>query len=89
MTEIIIAIGIVFVIEGFLYALFPTSMKNMMKMALEQSENALRARWSGRGVYWSGDNICLKVTGLFVTLRIITVISSYLMIKCKPSNNKS
>ena len=42
MTEVIIAIGMVFVIEGFLYALFPTSMKNMMKMALEQSENALR-----------------------------------------------
>jgi len=42
MTELFIAIGIVFVIEGALYALFPASMKNMMKMALEQSDSALR-----------------------------------------------
>jgi uncharacterized protein len=42
MTDFIIAIGMVFVIEGLLYALFPTSMKNMMKMALEQPEGKLR-----------------------------------------------
>ena len=42
MTELFIAIGIVFVIEGALYALFPASMKNVMKIALEQSDSALR-----------------------------------------------
>lgn len=42
MTEIFIAVGIVFVIEGLLYALFPASMKNMIKVALTQSDSALR-----------------------------------------------
>ena len=41
-TNIIFAIGLVFVIEGFLYALFPTAMKKMMAAALEQNENNLR-----------------------------------------------
>ncbi len=36
------AIGLVFVIEGLLYALFTNSMKNMMKTAIEQSENTIR-----------------------------------------------
>lgn len=42
MSEIIIAIGFVFVIEGLLYSLFPSFMKNMMAMAVSQSENNLR-----------------------------------------------
>ena len=42
MTEFIIAIGLVFVIEGMLYALFPTSMKKMMSVALGQPENNIR-----------------------------------------------
>ena len=36
------AIGFVMVIEGFLYALFPATMKNMIKMALEQNDNSIR-----------------------------------------------
>ena len=36
------AIGLVFVIEGLLYALFTNSIKNMMKTAIEQSENTIR-----------------------------------------------
>ena len=43
MIDFIVAIGMVLVIEGILYALFPTSMQNMMRLALEQSENKLRA----------------------------------------------
>lgn len=42
MAEFVMAIGFVFVIEGFLYALFPETMKNMVKMALEQSDSSLR-----------------------------------------------
>ena len=42
MTEFIIAIGLVFVIEGFIYALFPAPMKKMIKIALEISDNSLR-----------------------------------------------
>ncbi len=36
MQEFIIAIGLVLVIEGVCYALFPNAMKNMMKFAIEQ-----------------------------------------------------
>lgn len=42
MTEFLMAVGIVFVIEGLLYALFPASMKHMIKAALTQSDNILR-----------------------------------------------
>jgi len=42
MTEIIVAIGLLLVIEGLLYALFSTSMKKMMAAALEQPETSLR-----------------------------------------------
>lgn len=42
MTEIIVAIGLVLVIEGLLYALFPASMKKMMTVALKQPEAGLR-----------------------------------------------
>lgn len=42
MQEVIIAIGLVFVIEGLCYALFPEAMKNMMKFAIEQQEGAIR-----------------------------------------------
>ena len=42
MTEIIVAIGLILVLEGLLYALFPASMKRMMSTALEQSDNGLR-----------------------------------------------
>jgi len=42
MAEFIMAIGFVVVIEGFLYALFPATMKNMIKMALEQNDNSIR-----------------------------------------------
>ena len=43
MSELIIALGLVFVIEGLLYALFPNKMKDMMKVALEQEDSAIRA----------------------------------------------
>ncbi|MDG1708588.1 MAG: DUF2065 domain-containing protein [Emcibacteraceae bacterium] len=42
MIDFIVAIGMVLVIEGILYALFPVSMRNMIKMALELPEKKLR-----------------------------------------------
>jgi uncharacterized protein YjeT (DUF2065 family) len=42
MTEVFIAIGLVFVIEGLLYALFPKAMKNIIEVVLAQSENSIR-----------------------------------------------
>jgi uncharacterized protein len=42
MKELIIAIGLLFFIEGMLYALFPSKMKNMLKAIEKLSANQLR-----------------------------------------------
>ena len=42
MKELIIAIGLLFFIEGMLYALFPSKMKNMLKTIEKISINQLR-----------------------------------------------
>jgi len=42
MRELIIAIGLLFFIEGILYALFPSKMKNMLKMVEKLTANQLR-----------------------------------------------
>ena len=42
MKELIIAIGLLLFIEGMLYALFPSKMKNMLKLIEKISTNQLR-----------------------------------------------
>ena len=42
MKELIIAIGLLLFIEGMLYALFPSKMKNMLKTVEKLSANQLR-----------------------------------------------
>jgi len=42
MKEFIIAIGLLFFIEGMLYALFPSKMKNMLKLIEKLPANQLR-----------------------------------------------
>ena len=42
MDEIVIAIGLLLFIEGILYALFPSKMKNMLKVIEKLPENQLR-----------------------------------------------
>tara|TARA_B100001167_G_C16565136_1_gene209872 strand:+ start:132 stop:317 length:186 start_codon:yes stop_codon:yes gene_type:complete len=42
MKELIIAIGLLFFIEGMLYALFPSKMKNMLKIIEKFPVNKLR-----------------------------------------------
>ena len=42
MRELIIAIGLLLFIEGILYALFPSKMKNMLKLIEKLPVNKLR-----------------------------------------------
>jgi len=42
MRELIIAIGLLLFIEGILYALFPSKMKNMLKLIEKLPVNQLR-----------------------------------------------
>jgi len=42
MSELIIAIGLLLFIEGILYALFPSKMKNMLKLIEKLPVNQLR-----------------------------------------------
>jgi uncharacterized protein len=42
MKELIIALGLLLFIEGILYALFPSKMKNMLKIVEKLSLNQLR-----------------------------------------------
>lgn len=57
MDDLVVAIGLVLVIEGVLYALFPGSMQRMMAMAIIQPSRTLRltglvAAFVGLGVVW-------------------------------------
>ncbi len=42
MHDILVAIGLVLVIEGLLYALFPDGIRRMAKMAEQMPDQALR-----------------------------------------------
>ena len=42
MKELVIALGLFFFIEGILYALFPSKMKNMLKTIEKMEVNQLR-----------------------------------------------
>lgn len=52
MTDFLVALGLLFVLEGTLYALMPGAMKNVMRQALELPDNVLR--FGGLGALASG-----------------------------------
>ena len=45
MRELIIAFGLFLFIEGILYAIFPSKMKNMIMKLKEATDNQLRTGW--------------------------------------------
>lgn len=58
MSDLFTALALVLVIEGALYALFPSAMKRMMAIALDQQSSSLRtaglvAAVIGVGVVWA------------------------------------
>ncbi len=62
MSEIVTAIGLVFVIEGLIYALMPGGMKQMMAMMRDLPEESLRntgmvAVAIGVAVVWIARNL--------------------------------
>jgi hypothetical protein len=55
MSDFIVALGLVLVIEGIVYAAFPSSLKRMMESALGTPDSMLRA-----------GGLAAAATGLFV-----------------------
>jgi uncharacterized protein len=55
MTDLVVALGLVLVIEGLLYAGFPKGLKQMMALAQELPESKLRA-----------GGLAAAATGLFI-----------------------
>lgn len=57
MSDLIVALGLVLVIEGILYALFPDAMRRMMAQVLEMPPSVIRgagltAAAVGLGLVW-------------------------------------
>lgn len=57
MYDLAVALGLVMVIEGALYALFPNGMRRTMVILLKQSTNVVR-----------GAGLCLALAGFIVVL---------------------
>ena len=78
MKELIIAFGLLLFIEGILYALFPSKMKNMLKTIEKMEVNQLRtggfifALIIGLlSAYWFNDTLLGIVIGVAMVLNLI------------------
>ena len=87
MRELIIAFGLLLFIEGILYALFPSKMKNMLK-AIEKIELPANLRTGGLIFAIIGFTIVwymLKINMLFKNFKFLILIRSAItcsFIKC-------
>ena len=57
MTDLLVVVGLILVLEGGLYAAFPAGMKRLMAVMIQQSDDALRlsglgAATFGVGIVW-------------------------------------
>jgi len=57
MTDLLVVVGLILVLEGGLYAAFPTGMKRLIAVMIQQSDDALRlsglgAATLGVGTVW-------------------------------------
>jgi len=57
MTDLLVVVGLILVLEGGLYAAFPAGMKRLMAAMIQQSDDALRlsglgAASFGVGIVW-------------------------------------
>jgi uncharacterized protein YjeT (DUF2065 family) len=57
MTDLLVVVGLILVLEGGLYAAFPAGMKRLMAVMIQQPDDALRlsglgAATFGVGIVW-------------------------------------
>ena len=57
MTDLLVVVGLILVLEGGLYAVFPAGMKRLMAVMIQQPDDALRlsglgAATFGVGIVW-------------------------------------
>jgi len=57
MTDLLVVVGLILVLEGGLYAVFPAGMKRLMAVMIQQPDEALRlsglgAATFGVGIVW-------------------------------------
>ncbi len=63
MTDLIVAVGLVLVIEGLLYAAFPEGMKKMMQLAQTMPDNSMR---TGGLIAAAGGIVIIWVTRVLI-----------------------
>ena len=54
MTDLLVVVGLILVLEGGLYAAFPAGMKRLMAVMIQQSDDALRLSGLGAATFGVG-----------------------------------
>ncbi len=61
MSDLAYGVGLVLILEGLVFSLFPAQMKSYMRLVLEESDNVLR--YGGLTVFFSGMFIVWLIKG--------------------------